>query len=477
MPRTKAPPATLAELDRRANQKVRPRGTPNEELADFARIQRDRHTQNAADILANAEREGRALAPSEEVTLEDHLSEGERWNYRHAEYGKAADTARERASVVRESLTYENGGPHSFFRDSWQAKMGRADAKERIERHGRELAVELRAWRAKRENAQRSRGESLGVEYRATPSRTIGQGGSFAPPLYLIQEFATAPCPERVFTDLCETFTLPKGVQSVNIPRITTGTDAQTVTDTTASPGRDLTDALASSKVVTISGTSDVSLQLLEQSGPGLAHLDRVIWRDLTAAYDAELEEQATRGTGTNGQILGLLNIPGIGEITYTDASPTASELYPHLGEVFGNVSDNRKLPPEVWLLRGGRWSALATGEDENKRPLSVPFDVQSPATLEVNPVGVLLGLPVFLSESIPATLGVGGNQDAIIATRPVDSYMWESEPVLDLYKEVLSGTMQARLQLRGYVAAILGRYPTATATLTGTGLVVATNE
>ena len=38
---------------------------------------------------------------------------------------------------------------------------------------------------------------------------------------------------------------------------------------------------------------------------------------------------------------------------------------------------------------------------------------------------------------------------------------------------EVLSGTLQARLQLRNFVAFIGGRYPTGISVLTGAGMVV----
>ena len=480
MPRTKSPP-NLSDLDARA--KTAPRvvtDTPDETLGTFARIQRDRCAQQAAELITKAERENRSLLPSERADLEDYLADGERWAFRYEDHTKRAESSRVRASVVREPLTYRLDANPSFFRDVYTSKTyGDEGAKGRLERHNRELASEFQARDNKRESERRNRGDTTEYEVRANPSRVAGQGGSFAPPLWLIDLFATAPRPERVISDLATQSYLPAGCQSVNLPRISTGTVTQANDDDSPVPGRDFTDAAVSSKVVTIAGIVDVSMQLLEQSPLGGAHLDRVLFKDLSSAYDAELERQVTVGGGENlNELLGILNVSEIGNIEYTSASPKAVEMYPKLGEVFGYVSDHRKLRAEAWIMRGGRWAWLATGEDEQKRPLAVPIDVQSP-TPPLGPIGTLLGnTPVYLSESIPVNLGTGKNQDAVLALRPSDFYLWETrQPTLDVFTEVLSGSLEARLRLYDYSAFIGNRYPTGIAALTGIGLKVAENE
>jgi len=97
------------------------------------------------------------------------------------------------------------------------------------------------------------------------------------------------------------------------------------------------------------------------------------------------------------------------------------------------------------------------------------------------DPVGGLLGLPVFTSESISTTLGgaspESGTQDQMFALRPRDMYLWESDPVLQAFDQPLSGTMEARLTLRKSAAFIGGRYPSGICTVGGTGFVVPTNE
>jgi HK97 family phage major capsid protein len=478
-----ASPKTAADVDALRQHATRPVLSPAERVAEHARNKRDSFVERAASLLNTAETAQRKVRPDEEAVIDSALREAEVWAGRYTDHNMRAESQRTRMRVVREPLTYRSaaeGGEFSFFRDAWQVRMGDTAAGARLERHQREAEVEMRAMRTKREGEQRERGDSIGVEYetRATPSRTIGQGGNFSPPIYLVSMFAEAPRPDRVLADLVTGLTLPTGVQSVNIPRVLTpGTEASTVADAAAVADHDFTDALASSEVVTIAGNADVALQLLEQSGPGTAHLDQVLFTDLTSAYDAQLESQLTNGKGIGKELLGVLNVEGHNEIAYTSGSPTGVGIFKPLGETFGSVSNTRKLRAEVWLMRGGRWAWLATSEDEQKRPLAPPIDVQSP-TAPFGPVGTLLGnTGVHLSESLPSTLGAGGNQDVIIATRPSDMFLWESEPYMSVFSEVLSGTMEARIQLRGYAAFIPHRFPQSIAVLGGTGMVVQANE
>lgn len=244
----------------------------------------------------------------------------------------------------------------------------------------------------------------------------------------------------------------------------------------------DLTDAATSSQVVTIAGHADVALQLIEQSGRNGASFDAVVWRDLLSSYDAQLEAQLLNGSGGIGpaaQLNGLMTASGTGAIAYTSGSPTASLLFLPLGQAYGYVSDNRRIHPEAWLCRGGRWAWIETSEDTAGRPLGVPMTagsiVANPA--QPDPIGGLIGQPVFGAEAIPTTLGTGGNQDAIIACRPSDMLLFEGAPTVHVFDEVLSGALQGRVQLRCYVAAITGRYSSSIAVVTGTGLVVPTNE
>src|SRR5439155_1181249 len=82
--------------------------------------------------------------------------------------------------VVREPLTYERHAPHSYFRDLiFQDRDARAA--ERLERHGRDLAIEME----RRDKAARTQLPDE-LDLRTNPNVTDGQGGYFSPPLWLI---------------------------------------------------------------------------------------------------------------------------------------------------------------------------------------------------------------------------------------------------------------------------------------------------
>lgn len=371
--------------------------------------------------------------------------------------------------VRSEPLTYHRGARASYFRDL-ALRDREAGATARLDRHTREMEVEMRA--------REDRGVPDGFEYRINPDRSAGFGGNFAPPIWLIEHFATAKRPGRVLADLIKeaggAFPLPPNVKTVNVPRFTTGEADQAVPSLDEDPDTDIVDALSTSTVVSLAGQSDVALQLLEQSPPG-AHLDWAVWKDLTASYDAALEAQLIYGSGTGGQLLGMTNAVGVNAVTYTDASPTLSEVWTFLGQMAAQIGDNRNLPPEVWLMRTARWSWIASSEDSSLRPIVIPqpLGMQPPDPRTATPVLTINGWPVYCDDSIPATLGATANQDEIVACRPSDFLLFEGDPITNVYTEVLSGNLMARIQLRNYAAAIVGLYASGIAVLNGSGMVV----
>lgn len=363
--------------------------------------------------------------------------------------------------VVKEEQTYRPDVARSMFKDMVDAERGDYGAAERLRRH----ASETSDWLEKRDGAA-WQVKPNDVEYRVNPNRTPGQGGNFAPPLWIIEQFATAPRAKRVLADELPTFPLPRGVQTVNLPRLTTGEAVNTEADLSPDDEQDAVDAAVTSNVVTISGEGDVSLQLLDQSPAG-AHLDWAFFKDLSEAYDADLEAQLLNGSNAAGQLQGLLNIvPSTNQVTYTSGSPSATGMFTDIGQVIAHIGNNRKCPPEIWLMNTARMAWLGSSEDSQQRPLMIT-DKDDSGDFD------LLGFAVKLDDAIPTNLGTGLNQDVIIAYRPSDGLLFESAPHARVHLDVLSGTLQARIQLHRYVAALLGRYPTAVATLQGSGMAV----
>lgn len=367
---------------------------------------------------------------------------------------------------ITEPLTYREDAPHSYFLDRILAERDDRGALERLQRHGREVAGELE----RRERNARMVAAQHGVELRTNPNRTPGQGGNFSPPLWLIDQFASVPRPGRVLPRLAPVLPLPKGVQSVSLPRLTTGPSSATEPDLAAPSDTDLTDAAVTSPVVTIAGETEPSLQLLEQSPPG-AHLDWAVFKDLREDYDSQLEQQLISGTGSGGQLLGLLNVSGTNAITDTSASPSGTQIFNFLGQAVAKIGDNRGAPPEAWLARTARYAWLATSEDLSSRPNL--FQNHSGSLF---PIGDLALIPAYPDDAVPRNLGAGTNQDVLICCRPSDMLILESDPVTRVLTDVgVSSTLQVRLQIYTYVAALLGRYPTGISVVSGTGLVIAT--
>jgi hypothetical protein len=81
------------------------------------------------------------------------------------------------------------------------------------------------------------------------------------------------------------------------------------------------------------------------------------------------------------------------------------------------------------------------------------------------------MGLPVILDGNIPSTLG-GGTESAVIVARTSDMYLWEGSLRSRVLTEVLSGTLQVRLQVYNYVAFMPDRLPKALCAITGTGMI-----
>lgn len=372
---------------------------------------------------------------------------------------------------VTEPLTYRKDVRHSYFRDLVFAER-EPSAAARLQRHAAEMADVSVARQQRALNAL----AGGGIEYRLSPDTTQGNGGYFTVPLWINDMFATAPRPHRLLAALIKAqFPLPNGVASVNLPILTKGTIVTPAVDDTPTASQAITDSPGSSVVETLIGEATVGVQLLEQSPAG-AHMDWAIFTDMAAAYDAQVENQLFNGLGAAyHQILGVLNIANTVGVPYTSGSPTGSGLFALLGQALARVGNNRNLPPECWMMRSARWGWLASAEDTNGLPFGLPTfflgdDDQSP-----DPFGGLIGLPIFANDTLPATQGTGANQDVVVALRPSDLILLEGSPVTNVYRDVLSGTLDVRLQMHNKVAAITNRYPSGISPITGTGMAVQT--
>jgi hypothetical protein len=284
---------------------------------------------------------------------------------------------------------------------------------------------------------------------------------------------------------------LPEGTDSINIPRLLTPTltGIQTA-DAAPVTSRDFSDTFQQANVKTIAGNEDVPIQLIEQS-PGQI-LDRVLMTDLIADYNKQLDLQVIQGSGvgaplSGGQVVGIYPAANWGATTVTASVatmgqnaasspyvPAQSEFYQFLGALTSKTSYNRFNLTDFNLLMHPRrhfWSV--TGLDAFGRPLGIdgsPFGPMNAQEVEIDPApyeGFAGRLPygpnVYIDGNVPITddgTGVagGGTKDIVIGAIWDDLWLFEGDLRTRVLAEVLSGTLELRFQVYGYVA-FLARY------------------
>lgn len=467
---------------------------PDDENVDLDQLQRDFDDAKAEHRDAKAAHErGKEVLEAREnapVIADDPADREER-----DDLDPAGTT-----QITREPRTYERHKRTSYFLDLARDKvLGDTEARDRLDTYSREVRDELAAREktserrlnevldrvvdeARLPEAQARALRSSMVEKRAL-NRTDGTGGDFVPPLYLLDEYAELARAGRPFADACRNIPLPAGTDGINVPKISTGTATGVqAADNAAVTSTDLTTATISAPVRTIAGQQDVGLQLLEQSPVAF---DDIVFGDLMADLEYRTEDQVINGTGSSGQVLGILNVSGINPISYTDASPTVPELYPKVADGLSQARTARKRPiTHGWIApRRGYWITAAL--DSNGRPL-VPPQIQGP----FNALGLRLGtdaaaqdedfvlnmlVPQRMTDAIPTGLGAGTNEDRIILSRMFDHLLFEGILRARALTEVLSGTLGVRLQVYRYAAFTAARFPAATSVIAGTGLVTPT--
>ena len=403
------------------------------------------------------------------------------------------------AEVRNEPLTYSKRSSEqdnvSYFKDlmSLATRGNEMDAAQRrLNRHAQEMDVELPARARRRDaNAQTEARNAFGwdkaspFEQRVNPNRTDGQGGYLVPPLWAMDEFIPTLRAGRVVADQVRNMPLPSGTDSINIPKMATGTAAAVQTADAASvQSTDFTDTSVSAGVKTVAGQQDISIQLMEQSP---LSLDSIIFSDLIADYNLKLDQQVLAGTNANGQVKGLYSSAGASlwtsynQATYTDASPTAGELFSPLAAMLSKIEQTRySLDAVKFFLHSRRWFWMVAAVDANQRPIVLPtsmpgYNPLASASAPAGPPGykgqLALGFPAYTDPNITTsdTAGSGSGQDIAIALKCDDAFLFEGEMRQRTLPEILSGTLQVRFQIYNYVAFLL-RYDQALSIASGTG-------
>jgi len=444
-------------------------------IIDTLRAQRAAEKSAAEALIEAVAAETRSLTTDEDASFETHMAEVRKLDERIAELQEAevreAAAAKHRVETAAPAafdgvrsepnpIYRRDRSEHSYFADVFLAKTERDDAAfDRLTR-----SQETRA------------GDMVSV--------TATQGGTFAPPAWLVEDYVTLARPHRTSADLQNKQSLPRGISSVNLPKVSTGSGAGVqATQNSALTDTAMTTTSVSSGITLIAGKQIVSRQLIDQSG---IPFDRVILQDLAADYAKQLDIQVLTGTGANGQLRGWATAGTT--ITYTTASPkvvdaatNANSFYSALVRAVNSVSSNRFLPANAVVMNPQRWAWILEAVDSTGRPIVAPSGASFNAIGTAGEpqaegsVGNLLGLPVFLDPNIPQTMNSATNQDAVFVIRRDDLWFYETELETASFDATYADNASILFRVLGYSAQIPDRYASSISVILGTGLITAT--
>lgn len=388
------------------------------------------------------------------------LSEEEERSAKLTEGALAVKRAQARVQSVKEGRVYERGNGRSYLQDLARVQLnmdGDGTARERLQRHAQDIA-----------SAQELR----------DLDRTDGSGGYFVPPVWMMGQYIELARAGRAYANLVTSQPLPPGTDSINIPKVASGTATAVQTaDNAAVEEQDLDDTSVTAPVRTIAGQQDVAIQLLDQSP---VSFDEVIFRDLVADYATKADLQVISGSGSAGQVTGVRSTSGI--VTVAAATATVASVYAKIADAVQRVHTGRFMAPTVIVMHPRRWAWFLAALDGNDRPLVVP-QAGNPqnaiATLGAvaaeQVVGQMHGLPVVTDPNLPTSLGTGTNEDVIHVLRASDLLLYESGIRSRVLPEVGSANLTVRLQVYGYIAFTAGRYPQSVVEIGGAGLAAPT--
>jgi HK97 family phage major capsid protein len=433
--------------------------------------------RNAEDIHNRAARENRALTPAESTRFDELIARVTELDENEERENRAAKNRLELGLVPGSDRSrFTTNGPEvyadphkagadsfSFFRDVRNSKLGDWDAADRLARNTK----------------------ARGMETRAGDMTTVaGAGGTFAPPLWLVDQFAILARPGRVAADLMVKETLPPGVSSINLPKVASGATASIQqTQNSALSDTAMTTTSVSSGISLVGGKQIVSLQLLQQSG---IPFDRVILGDLAADYAQRLDLQVLAGSGANGQLRGLLNAASAGSTIYTSSSPkvssatSADSFYNRIVSAANTIHTTRFLPSTAIVMHPNRWAWVLEALDSTTRPLVITEGSSFNAVgtfdgpVAQGSAGQIAGLPVYLDANVTITTGAGAatNQDLVYVLRAPDMTLWESDIQVESFEQTYADNASILFRCLAYSSYIPDKWGGSVNLISGTGLV-----
>ncbi|MBN0043116.1 hypothetical protein JS756_03095 [Streptomyces actuosus] len=369
------------------------------------------------------------------------------------------------ARVGQEERTYrpdQDRRGAAFERDVASAFLGDYAAQGRLARHMQEEHVE--------------RGDQLRGDGQQQRAAGTGAFAGLVVPQYLTDMYAPAAAAKRPFADVCRPHQMPAQGMVVNLSRVTTESDVDVqASENTAVAEQDMDDTLLSFNVQTAAGQQTLSRQAVERG----AGVEAVVLDDLFRRYATNLD-----GKLLNQATTGLTNVANA--VAYTDASPTAAELYPKVIEGLSNVEAallDLASGDNVAVMHSRRWYWMQNAMGSTWPLITQPGIVAQ--TLGANYAeaygrgvrGVLPnGTPVIVDNNIATNLGAGTNEDEVYLVDRQECHLWE-DPDAPMYiraEQAKAASLGVLMVVYGYFAYTHQRYAHAQK-VAGTGLVTPT--
>ena len=301
-----------------------------------------------------------------------------------------------------------------------------------------------------------------------------------------------APRTGRAFADLWPTLpVMPNSGISVNVPRWSTGLSAGPQSAAGAAiASSSPADTYSTCPLRTIAGFADVSAQWAEQ---GVRISDEVIFAELMADLSACLDAQLMIGSGTAGQLSGVIKAGVISSSNMAVLAATntdSGQTWVKTGSTGTPLWTAASALPGL-MAKGPRQAAhaprhqppdLGPGDGHPRRQLQAPAAAHRQRAQPDSLVG-MYGYPTLVHEGLPNSFGgsvapsvntSGGGVTAytdgtgttvysvLLAVRAPDLLLFQSAPRTEIFKDVQSGTLQWRFRISGYFAAFTDRYVSA---------------
>jgi HK97 family phage major capsid protein len=417
---------------------------------------RDAHLATAQAIVDAAETEVRELTNEEDATIATEIRSATELDesIKHHQELEARNAAAKEvrkenglATVIKSEVrTYTQQGSHSFLADAFAAQFnGSYEARERLARHAQEEAIERRA---------------------TTTSNFAG----LVVPQYLTDLAAPLARAGRPVADAARKHPLPAEGMTLSISKVTTGTSVAVQTEGSAVDETNMDDTKLDISVQTIAGQQTVSRQALER-GTGI---DAIVMADLVSAWNTKLDSLV---------VAELLASAGQ-SVTYTDASPTAAEIYPKLMDAIQKVQTTYYGGVNAIIMHPRRLAWFMSALDTTNRPLVVPAPraMNTMATGSNLPIGnsgyEIAGVPIITDANVSTAQGASTNQDTIYVGNLNELHLWEDgngAPMMLRFDQPKAESLNVLAVVYGYAAYTANRYPNAWAQINGTGLVTPT--